>query len=74
MKLVKIKGLDKNVTCSYCKEKNTMHRIQGHPYGGRTCCKECFENDKDIQNSKRLNKQDEYSLGEERALKMYGAW
>jgi len=70
MKLVKIKKLTNMVTCSFCKRKNTYHRIQGHPYGGQTCCKECFDSDDRILNAKIEDSHT--SLGEERAYRLFG--
>lgn len=31
------------VRCSICKEKTAHHTVHGyHPYGGSTCCDNCF--------------------------------
>ena len=38
LKLVKA-----TATCSFCKKVKTDKRIQGSHYGGRSCCKDCFE-------------------------------
>lgn len=41
MKLKKLK-VESPVKCSFCKEKKAFHKIQGHPYGGKTVCNDCW--------------------------------